>query len=129
MSDSTIKGYESNLNTHTGDNEEVTVTVDATNNKTYFDVLDKNSVPAGAGSDYDGAALTVSTTEVEAKVGASRMTDRRGVLVHNNSTETIYFNVSPVGLYCLMSNRSSLVSSRILRIVNMTSRKILVERA
>ena len=96
MSDSTIKGYESNLNTHTGDNEEVTVTVDATNNETYFDVLDKNSVPAGAGSDYDGAALTVSTTEVEAKVGASRMTDRRGVLVHNNSTETIYFG--PTGI-------------------------------
>ena len=48
------------------------------------------------GDGYVAGAISVSTTQVEAKVGASRLTGREYVRVFNNSSGTIYFGPSGV---------------------------------
>jgi hypothetical protein len=56
-------------------------------NPTYVDEI-SNSYLAGT--------ISVSTTAVEAKVGASRLVNRKFVRIYNNSTTTIYFG--PTGV-------------------------------
>jgi hypothetical protein len=47
-------------------------------------------------ADYKSILVTVGTTQVEAKVGASRLQDRQGVWIYNDSANTIY--VGPSGV-------------------------------
>jgi hypothetical protein len=47
-------------------------------------------------ADYKSVLLTVGTTEVEAKVGGSRLADRQGVWLYNDSSNTVY--VGPTGV-------------------------------
>lgn len=48
------------------------------------------------GGSYLSKKITVSTTEVEAKVGASGLTGRQELLVFNDGTETLYYG--PTGV-------------------------------
>lgn len=45
---------------------------------------------------YVSGAISVSTTQTEAKVGGSRLSGRECLRIYNNSTTTIYFG--PTGL-------------------------------
>jgi len=45
---------------------------------------------------YVSAKITVSTSQVEAKVGGSRLTNRQELLIYNGGTETIYYGPSGV---------------------------------
>lgn len=45
---------------------------------------------------YVQGSITVGTSQVEAKVGGSRLTNRQSLLIHNGSTKTIY--VGPSGV-------------------------------
>lgn len=45
---------------------------------------------------YVAGVISVSTTQVEAKVGASRLASRETLRIYNNSNTTIYFGPSGV---------------------------------
>jgi hypothetical protein len=45
---------------------------------------------------YVAASISVSTTEVEAKVGASALAGRETLRIYNNSNRTVYFGPSGV---------------------------------
>ncbi len=45
---------------------------------------------------YIAGVINVSTSQIEAKVGATRLTGRVGVRVFNNSSDTIYFGPSGI---------------------------------
>lgn len=47
-------------------------------------------------SDYVTGVVTVGTTEVEAKVGGSPLTDRKIISIYNDSNSTIYYG--PTGV-------------------------------
>lgn len=57
------------------------------NNGEYYDVLEDG---------YVAGSISVSTTAVEAKVGASRLSKREGLRIYNNSSKVIYFGPSGV---------------------------------
>lgn len=48
------------------------------------------------GDSYAAGTISVSTTQVEAKVGASRSPTRETLRIYNNSNVTIYFGPSGV---------------------------------
>lgn len=45
---------------------------------------------------YVSGAVSVGTTAVEAKVGASRISPREMVRIYNNSSQTVYYGASGV---------------------------------
>lgn len=45
---------------------------------------------------YISAKITVSTSQVEAKVGGSRLSGRQELIIYNGGTETIYYGPSGV---------------------------------
>jgi len=47
-------------------------------------------------ADYKSIVVSVSTTEIEAKVGGSRLFDRQGVWLYNDSSNTVY--IGPTGV-------------------------------
>ena len=47
-------------------------------------------------TDYVSGTISVGTTQVEAKVGGSRLEERKVVRVYNDSNNTIYFGPSGV---------------------------------
>jgi hypothetical protein len=56
-------------------------------NPEFSDVLSDN---------YVGGAISVTTSQIEAKVGASRLAGREYLMIHNNGTQTIFFGPSGV---------------------------------
>ena len=48
------------------------------------------------GDSYLAGSISVSTTQIEAKVGASRLESRETLRIYNNSNTTIYFGPSGV---------------------------------
>lgn len=50
----------------------------------------------GIKTELVNAALTVGTTAVEVKVGATRLADRKGVILYNNSNRAMYWGGSGV---------------------------------
>lgn len=59
-------------------------------NKTYNDDQSAVADVLNSGNSVE-AAITVGTSSVEAKVGASRLTGRKALSVFNNSNSTIYW--------------------------------------
>lgn len=47
-------------------------------------------------ADYKSIVVSVSTSQVEAKVGGTRLVDRHGVWVYNDSSNTVF--VGPSGV-------------------------------
>jgi hypothetical protein len=58
-----------------------------TTSSEFSDVLSDN---------YVAGAITVTTSQTEAKVGGSRLIGREYITVYNNSSQTIYFGPSGV---------------------------------
>jgi len=45
---------------------------------------------------YAGGAVSVTNSQIEAKVGASRLAGREYLIIYNNGSQTIYFGPSGV---------------------------------
>lgn len=47
-------------------------------------------------ADYISGQISVTTTQVEVKVGASRLAGRQSIFIFNNSSDTVYFGPNGV---------------------------------
>jgi hypothetical protein len=91
-----LLGYESNSAAAAGSLKQVTTTVSGT--KTGLDTnIVAMPVPTSPALGYGSLLATVSTAQVEVKVGASRLASRKTVIIHNDSSSvTAYHGPSGV---------------------------------